>query len=141
MGWSCSGWPDEDVAARVIVMVEVPEGVTTGGGAERGGMAALLLPPPQPAALTNAQKRAALRTPQDAKRFLPEADSNGRNAKKEIRRSSANATSGRSGRSGTLELGSKRTGCEGGKMPEPLVVTVTFNGVGAPLARDRVAGT
>ncbi len=72
MGCNCSGWPDEEVAASVIVRVEVPEGVTTGGG----GTAAL--PPPQPATSRIAQEMTAERTPQHAKRFLHAARSSAR---------------------------------------------------------------
>jgi hypothetical protein len=42
---SCNGCPEEDIAVGVIVMVEVPAGVTTGGGGATDA-----LEPPQPAA-------------------------------------------------------------------------------------------
>ena len=60
MGCNWSGWPDEEVAASEIVMVEVLAGVTTGVG----GTAAL--PPPQPVRASATQKIAAERTPQSA---------------------------------------------------------------------------
>jgi hypothetical protein len=66
MGCNCSGWPEEEFALREMVIVEVPEGVTTGGG----GITDALLPPPQPARATVMQKIATERTPQRAKRFV-----------------------------------------------------------------------
>ncbi len=50
MGGNCSGCPEEDIAAGVIVMVEVPEGVTTDGGVMIGGEVVTALPLPQPVA-------------------------------------------------------------------------------------------
>ena len=42
MGCSCSGCPVEDIAVGVIVIVELPAGVTMGGGV----VVTLLLPQP-----------------------------------------------------------------------------------------------
>ena len=50
MGGNCSGCPEEDIAVGVIVMVEVPEGVTTDGGVMIGGEVVTALPLPQPVA-------------------------------------------------------------------------------------------
>jgi hypothetical protein len=55
MGCNCSGWPEEEFALREMVIVEVPEGVTTGGG----GVTDALQPPPQPARAKVMQKIAA----------------------------------------------------------------------------------
>lgn len=74
MGCNCKGWPEEALAASVMVMVEVPEGVMIGGG----GWRAVLLPPPQPAKANAAHKTAAERTPKSAKWFLSVARSNAR---------------------------------------------------------------
>lgn len=120
----------------MTTIVEIPEGVTIDGGATRGARAAL--PPPQPATPTNAQKMAALRIPQTAIRLLPMAVSNARKPITESKRSSAKAPRGSSGPPG---MGRKRTGADGGNTADPLVVTVTVNGVGAPFARGTVAGT
>ncbi len=49
MDGSCSGLPEEDIAADVIVIVEVPEGVTMDGGVTVGGGVTVELPLPQPA--------------------------------------------------------------------------------------------
>ncbi len=50
MAGSCSGLPEEDITAGVIVIVEVPEGVTMDGGVTGGGGVTVELPLPQPAA-------------------------------------------------------------------------------------------
>ncbi len=50
MGCSSSGWFEKDIAAGVIVIVEVPDGVTMGGGVTIGGGVTEALPAlPQPA--------------------------------------------------------------------------------------------
>lgn len=67
MGWSCSGWPAEDVALSEIVIVKVPEGVIIGGG---GVTVAVALPPPQPVRTNGMEKIAATRTAQKARRLL-----------------------------------------------------------------------
>ena len=114
----------------MTVIVEVPGGVMSGGG---GATAAL--PPPQPAMPRVAEKIAAARIPDIAKRFLPAAVWK---ARKAISESSASA---RSGTKGTCEKGGKRMGVDGGNVAGPLVVTVTVKGVAVPFARDTLAGT
>ena len=47
---NCNGCPDEETADGVIVIVEVPEGVTMRGGVTAGGAVTGELPLPQPAA-------------------------------------------------------------------------------------------
>lgn len=135
MGWSWSGWPVEDVALREIVMVEVPEGVTTGGG----GVTAAL-PPPQPVRINEMQKIGAARTPQSAKRFLRTTGRStsaflleNANTKK---RSASKIGAGK----GTRKTGGMRSGANGGSSAEPLVVTVTVK-VAGPLASETLAGT
>jgi len=138
MGCNWSGWPVEDVAVSEIVMVEVPEGVTTGGG----GVTAAL-PPPQPAKANGRQKIAAERTAQrtrrllragswSARRFLPRTVN-----KKKSRASTIGV--GR-GTCGTREMGGMRSGADGGNWAGPLVVTLTVN-VAGPLASETPAGT
>ena len=117
----------------MTVMVEVPEGVTAGGG---GATAAL--PPPQPTALRIAPKMTAARTPENVKRRAPLVLPDSRSPFRKRRRTSVNA---RKGSSGTLENGGGASGGESGVRADPLVVTVTVNGVAIPFARDTLAGT
>ncbi len=50
MAGTWRGFPEEDIAAGVIVIVEVPDGVTMGGGVTIGGGVTEALPVlPQPA--------------------------------------------------------------------------------------------
>lgn len=109
MGWIWSGCPAEDVALSEIVIVEVPEGVTTGGG-----VVIVALPPPQPARTNGIQKTTAARTPQNARRLLRTAGRKTRafilqnaNSKK---RSASKIVTVR----GTREMGGMRSGTDGG---------------------------
>ena len=62
MGWSWSGWPVEDMALGVTVMVEVPEGVKMGGGTSEA------VPPPQPATAQAREKTTLARIVTSLKR-------------------------------------------------------------------------
>ena len=136
MGWSCSGWPVEEVALSEIVMVEVPEGVTRGAG----GVVMDALPPPQPTRTNGMQKSATERTPQSARRFLQTAGGSTRafllTKENDKKRRASKICVG----SGMRERGGMRSGKDGGNWAGPLVVTVTAN-VAGPLASETLAGT
>lgn len=136
MGWSWSGWPEEDVALSEIVIVKVPEGVITGGG---GVTAAVGLPPPQPAKASVKQRIREERTTQRARLLLRPTSWNAsrcllKNANRKSRASRIGACIG------TREVGGKRRRVDGGKTAGPLVVTVTVS-VAGPLASETLAGT
>jgi|SRR5215467_2149235 len=131
MGCSCSGCPEEEVAASVMVSIEVPGGVTIGGGATATE------PPPQPARPRNRQRIAETKTPQSAKR-RPFARANAQRFLTSNRRRTASASSG-SRR--VAETGGTRRGTYGGKIAEPLVFTVTLKVVEVPLVSETVEGT
>ena len=136
MGWSCSGWPVEDVALSEIVSVEVPEGVTMGGG-----VVIVALPPPQPARKNGMQKMAAERTPRSVGRLLRTGGGNGRafllkKANSQKRRASKIGAS-----TGTRETGGVRSGAAGGNCARPLVVTVTLKGAGFPFVTATLEGS
>src|SRR5260370_3606084 len=76
MGCSCSGCPEGDIADGVIVIVEVPEGVTMAGGVTGGGGVTAELPLPQPAAYNTEHRKIAVRAPLRAKRLPLAASSN-----------------------------------------------------------------
>src|SRR2546428_14157129 len=99
-----------------------------------GGGATAALPPPQPAMPRVAEKMAAARIPDIAKRFLPAAVWK---ARKAIRESSARA---RRGTKGTCEKGGKRMGGDGGKWAGSLGVTGRGKGVAVSCARGALAG-
>src|SRR5215831_16553148 len=135
MGWSCSGWPVEDVALSEIVSVEVPEGVTMGGG-----VVIAALPPPQPARENGMQKMAAERTPQSVRRLLRAGGGNGRafllkKANSQKRR--ASKTGAGTGKRETGGVG----GAKGGNWAVPLVVTVTLKGAGFPFVTATLEGS
>ena len=134
MGWSCSGWPVEEVALSEIVMVEVPEGVTTGGGV-------VVLPPPQPARNNGMKKMAtAERAPQSVRRLLRTAGGNARSflLKRENNRERSASKIGVG--TGTRETGGMLSGAEGGNWAGPLVVTVTLKGAGLPFVTATLEG-
>src|SRR2546428_12364061 len=99
-----------------------------------GGGATAALPPPQPAMPRVAEKMAAARIPDIAKRFLPAAVWKAREA---ISESSASA---RSGTKGTCEKGGKRMGGDGGNVAGPLGGTGTGKGGAGSVAGGPLAG-
>ena len=135
MGCNCRGWPDEDVAESEIVIVEVPEGVTTGGG----GVVTAALPPPQPETANVMQRMVAERTPRRTRRFLRAASWNARRSLPRIV-NKKNRASTIGANKGTCGAGGRRSGADGGNWAEPLVVTATVK-VAAPLASETLAGT
>ena len=115
MGGNWSGCCVGDMA--LMVMVEVPEGVTTGGGAVVVRLAVL----PQAAAYRTVQSRVAARAPHDAKRLARRALSN-------IKRSLAIARSRTKPSRRSTRICAGRTKChgiEGGSTAVPAVDTVT----------------
>jgi len=132
MGWSWSGLPVEDMALGVTVIVEVPEGVMTGGGIR------LMPPPPQPAMPRAEHKTPVVRIMRSLKRLGRVESWNSWPSLKAIQRTSVRANEGHTGSPG---LGLMRSGAEGGKMAEPLVVTVTVNGAATPFEIDTLAGS
>ena len=121
-----------DMALTVIVMVEVPEGVTRGGGVV---VMALLLP--QPAAEITEQRKMMVSAAVHAKRREWSAGAKiQRFMTKNARRIKS---SGRSRR--IRDGGLKCHGIEGGSTAVPAVETVTVNGAGAPFAIDTAGGT
>src|SRR5215469_5669292 len=134
MGCNCSGCPEEEVAASVMVSVEVPGGVTIGGG---GATATEAEPPPQPARPRDTQKIPKASIPQNAKRFLALAHSNARLFRSN-KRISATASSGSRG---VPEIGRGRRGADGGRIDKPAVFTVTVKVAAVPLARETAEGT
>jgi hypothetical protein len=134
MGGSWRGLPVEDMALGVTVIVEVPDGVTIGGG----GGTTEALPPPQPATPQATQKTALARTVASLKRLEPPAFCKVRKVLEASRRSSASAKKGNRCRPG---VGLRRNGAKGGEMAEPLVVTVTVKGAGAPPEIETLAGS
>src|SRR5882724_5923797 len=132
MGCNCSGCPDEDIAAGVITIVEVPEGVTMGGDVTAA------LPPPQPVAPRKTHKTAMVRASYIVKRLLPAALSSVRTLLTANMRTNPSANIGSTR---CPEMGVKRTGIEGGSTAPPLVDTVTVNGDGAPFATGTFEGT
>jgi hypothetical protein len=132
MGGSWSGWPVEDMALGVTIIVEVPEGVTIGGGTTEA------LPPPQPARPQAAQKTAIARIVASLKCQEPPAFCKVRRVLDERRRTSVSANKGQTRRPG---IGLMRSGADNGALAAPLVVTVTVNGTTAPFEIDTLAGT
>ena len=136
MGCNCNGCPVRDVALRVMVIVEVPEGVMMGEGPVIKELLLLVLPP-QPVAWITEQSRNAPRARLCDKRPRPRRSNIGRFLTIVIK-SRANATSMRTR---IPAGGTKRVGIEGGSAAPPLVDMVTVNGAGAPFAIVTVGGT
>src|SRR6266849_828423 len=132
MGCSSSGCPEDDVAAGVMTIVEVPAGVMM----DCCGTAAL--PPPQPAMPRKTQKTAMVRPLHPVKRPLPSAFPGLRRFLTATRRTNPSVNRGSTR---CPETGVKRMGIEGGSTAPPLVATVTVNGEGALLATDTLEGT
>jgi hypothetical protein len=122
----------EDMALGVTVIVEVPEGVKMGGGTMEA------VPPPQPATAQDTQKTALAKIVVSLKRLGSSACCKVRRVLEASKRRSASANKGNRRRTG---VSLKRSGVYGGEMAEPLVVTVTVNGAGAPPEIETLAGT
>src|SRR5258708_366712 len=138
MGCSCSGCPEGDIADGVIVIVEVPEGVTMAGGVTGGGGVTAELPLPQPAAYNTEHRKIAVRALLLAKR-LPLAASS--NIQRFFLANTKTRAIARRINTRISSPGTKGPGIEGGSTAAPLVDTVTVNSAGAPLAIATVAGT
>ncbi|SRR5712692_1654182 len=137
MACSCSACPEEDIAVGEIAIVEVPEGVTMDGGVTGGG-GVTELPLPQPAAYNTEHRKIAVRALFHAKRLELTTPSNIQRFLLAITKTRATA---RRINTRILSAGTKRPGIQRGKMPAPLVDTVTVNGAGTPFASDTLAGT
>ena len=135
MGCNCSGCPDEDIAAGVITIVEVPEGVTMGGGVTAALPAAL--PAPQPLKLTPTQKTTTVNALLNAIRLTLVVFPYTRRFVIATSETRASATNG-SKRDPPNGLSRRRI--VGGKSAPPLVDTVTVNGDGMPFAMDTLNG-
>jgi hypothetical protein len=118
------------------MIVEVPEGVTTGGGARLALL--LVLAVPQPAARITEQRKTAVTAPLHDKRLARRSLSNVQRFLAAFTKTRASARS----RSKRIPAGgAKRLGGEGSTMALPLVDTVTVNGAAAPFETETVGGT
>jgi hypothetical protein len=132
MGGSCNGLPVEDMALGVMMIVKVPEGVKMGGGTTEAD------PPPQPATAQVMKITALARTVASLRRLGPPARCELRRVLEASKRARTSDNKRHARRPG---MGLKRRGAEGGALAEPLVVTVTVNGAGAPLEIETLAGS